>query len=110
MEILDIPLLPSHYYYKLRTIASTLSIYFIAKFLLFIVFNRNFTLLSFICVFLQLDRQMLSLAYRFLRAKTPEQRAAVDLETHYTKVSRYIYLYFKFFCLLDVKFNKEDKV
>lgn len=36
---------------------------------------------------MQLDRQMLSLVYRFLRAKTPEQRALVDLETHYTKVS-----------------------
>ncbi|XP_020274023.1 uncharacterized protein LOC109848766 isoform X2 [Asparagus officinalis] len=35
--------------------------------------------------FPKLDRQMLSLVYRFLRAKTPEQRAAVDLETHYTK-------------------------
>lgn len=33
----------------------------------------------------KLDRQMLSLAYRFLRAKTPEERAAVDLDTHYTK-------------------------
>jgi hypothetical protein len=29
---------------------------------------------------------MLSLAFRFLRAKTPEERAHVDLETHYTKV------------------------
>jgi hypothetical protein len=29
---------------------------------------------------------MLSLAFRFLRAKTPEERALVDLETHYTKV------------------------
>ena len=32
------------------------------------------------------DGQMLSLAFRFLRAKTPEERALVDLETHYTKV------------------------
>nr|CAB3460845.1 unnamed protein product [Digitaria exilis] len=31
------------------------------------------------------DGQMLSLAFRFLRAKTPEERALVDLETHYTK-------------------------
>ncbi|XP_010912311.1 uncharacterized protein [Elaeis guineensis] len=35
--------------------------------------------------FPKIDRQMLSLAFRFLRAKTPEQRALVDLETHYTK-------------------------
>ncbi|KAG0479641.1 hypothetical protein HPP92_010499 [Vanilla planifolia] len=35
--------------------------------------------------FPKFDRQIVSLAYRFLRAKTPEQRAAVDLETHYTK-------------------------
>ncbi|WOL03034.1 hypothetical protein Cni_G11754 [Canna indica] len=34
--------------------------------------------------FPKMDRQMLSLALRFLRAKTPEQRALVDLETHYT--------------------------
>jgi len=34
----------------------------------------------------QVDGQMLSLAFRFLRARTPEQRALVDLETHYTKV------------------------
>ncbi|KAJ4956409.1 hypothetical protein NE237_013192 [Protea cynaroides] len=33
----------------------------------------------------KLDRQTLSIAIRFLRAKTPEQRAAVDLDTHYTK-------------------------
>ncbi|KAH7685867.1 Carboxylesterase protein [Dioscorea alata] len=35
--------------------------------------------------FPKIDRQMLSLAFRFLKARTPEQRAAVDLETHYTK-------------------------
>jgi hypothetical protein len=35
---------------------------------------------------LQLDRQTLSIAIRFLKAKTPEQRAAVDLDTHYSKV------------------------
>ncbi|KAG1346429.1 putative aminoacrylate hydrolase RutD [Cocos nucifera] len=35
--------------------------------------------------FPKIDRQMLSLAFRFLRAKTPEQRALVDLETHYTQ-------------------------
>lgn len=29
---------------------------------------------------------MISLGIRFLRARTPEQRAAVDLDTHYTKV------------------------
>ncbi|XP_071711811.1 uncharacterized protein [Rutidosis leptorrhynchoides] len=33
----------------------------------------------------KLDRQTLSIAVRFLRAKTPEQRAAVDLDTHYTQ-------------------------
>ncbi|GKC73446.1 alpha/beta hydrolase fold-1 [Tanacetum coccineum] len=33
----------------------------------------------------KLDRQTLSIAMRFLRAKTPEQRAAVDLDTHYTQ-------------------------
>ncbi|KAL6518651.1 hypothetical protein OROGR_019153 [Orobanche gracilis] len=31
------------------------------------------------------DRQTLSIAMRFLKAKTPEQRAAVDLDTHYSK-------------------------
>ncbi|XP_062232024.1 uncharacterized protein LOC133929325 isoform X3 [Phragmites australis] len=35
--------------------------------------------------FPKVDGQMLSLAFRFLRARTPEQRALVDLETHYTK-------------------------
>lgn len=35
---------------------------------------------------LQLDRHTLSIAVRFLKAKTPEQRAAVDLDTHYSKV------------------------
>ncbi|KAI9156441.1 hypothetical protein LWI28_006605 [Acer negundo] len=35
--------------------------------------------------FPRLDRKTLSIAIRFLRAKTPEQRAAVDLDTHYTK-------------------------
>ncbi|OAY61390.1 uncharacterized protein LOC110602668 isoform X2 [Manihot esculenta] len=35
--------------------------------------------------FPKLDRQTVSIAIRFLKAKTPEQRAAVDLDTHYTK-------------------------
>ncbi|XP_008806319.1 putative aminoacrylate hydrolase RutD isoform X2 [Phoenix dactylifera] len=35
--------------------------------------------------FPKIDRQMISLTFRFLRAKTPEQRALVDLEAHYTK-------------------------
>ncbi|VVB15769.1 unnamed protein product [Arabis nemorensis] len=35
--------------------------------------------------FPKLDRQTLSIAIRFLKAKTPEQRAAVDLDTHYSK-------------------------
>ncbi|KAK9914520.1 hypothetical protein M0R45_038294 [Rubus argutus] len=33
----------------------------------------------------RIDRQTLSIAIRFLKAKTPEQRAAVDLDTHYSK-------------------------
>ncbi|KAG8381127.1 hypothetical protein BUALT_Bualt06G0090100 [Buddleja alternifolia] len=33
----------------------------------------------------KLDRQTLSIAMRFVRAKTPEQRAAVDLDTHYSQ-------------------------
>ncbi|KVI07612.1 uncharacterized protein LOC112508763 [Cynara cardunculus var. scolymus] len=33
----------------------------------------------------KLDRRTFSIAIRFLRAKTPEQRAAVDLDTHYTQ-------------------------
>ncbi|MFS8013735.1 putative carboxylesterase [Helianthus anomalus] len=33
----------------------------------------------------KIDRHTLSIALRFLRAKTPEQRADVDLDTHYTK-------------------------
>ncbi|CAI9086918.1 OLC1v1020848C1 [Oldenlandia corymbosa var. corymbosa] len=33
----------------------------------------------------KLDRQTLSIAIRFMRAKTPQQRAAVDLDTHYSK-------------------------
>uniref|UniRef100_A0A6N2LKL1 AB hydrolase-1 domain-containing protein n=1 Tax=Salix viminalis TaxID=40686 RepID=A0A6N2LKL1_SALVM len=33
----------------------------------------------------KLDRRTISVAIRFLKAKTPEQRAAVDLDTHYTK-------------------------
>jgi hypothetical protein len=28
----------------------------------------------------------MSLAFRFIRANTPEERATVDLEVHYTKV------------------------
>ncbi|GAV66180.1 Abhydrolase_6 domain-containing protein [Cephalotus follicularis] len=35
--------------------------------------------------FPKFDRQTLNIAIRFLKAKTPEQRAAVDLDTHYTK-------------------------
>ncbi|XP_008677735.1 uncharacterized isoform X2 [Zea mays] len=45
----------------------------------------NVTRGGFQC-FPKVDAQMLSLAFRFLRAKTPEERALVDLETHYTKV------------------------
>ncbi|KAG4966002.1 hypothetical protein JHK85_040977 [Glycine max] len=35
--------------------------------------------------FPKLDQQTISVAYRFLKAKTPEQRAAVDLDTHYSQ-------------------------
>ncbi|PIA26779.1 hypothetical protein AQUCO_08900025v1 [Aquilegia coerulea] len=35
--------------------------------------------------FPKIDRKMISIALRFLKAKTPEERAAVDLDTHYTK-------------------------
>ncbi|CAI9292985.1 unnamed protein product [Lactuca saligna] len=35
---------------------------------------------------MQFDRQTLSIAMRFLMAKTPEQRAVVDLDTHYTQL------------------------
>ncbi|XP_028806698.1 uncharacterized protein LOC114761492 [Neltuma alba] len=35
--------------------------------------------------FPKLNRQTFSIAYRFLKAKTPELRAAVDLDTHYSK-------------------------
>ncbi|WCJ28951.1 alpha/beta-Hydrolases superfamily protein [Euphorbia peplus] len=34
--------------------------------------------------FPKLDRKTISVAIRFLKAKTPEQRAAVDLDTHYS--------------------------
>ncbi|KAL6972115.1 hypothetical protein U1Q18_031801 [Sarracenia purpurea var. burkii] len=40
--------------------------------------------------FPKLDSKTLSIAIRFLRAKTPEQRAAVDLDTHYTKDVRQV--------------------
>ncbi|CAK9310727.1 unnamed protein product [Citrullus colocynthis] len=33
----------------------------------------------------KLDRQTFDIAVRFLKAKTPEQRASVDLDTHYSK-------------------------
>lgn len=36
-------------------------------------------------LFFQFDRKTLSIALRFLKAKTPEQRAAVDLDTHYSE-------------------------
>ncbi|KAK7293896.1 hypothetical protein RJT34_16773 [Clitoria ternatea] len=35
--------------------------------------------------FPKLDKQTFSVAFRFLKAKTPEQRAAVDLDTHYSQ-------------------------
>lgn len=33
----------------------------------------------------KVDKTMIKLAYRFMRAKTPEERAHVDLDTHYTQ-------------------------
>jgi hypothetical protein len=50
---------------------------------------------------LQIDKTMLSIAWRFLRAKTPEERAHVDLDTHYTKV-RFVlvgYLLYEFIAI-----------
>lgn len=35
----------------------------------------------------QLDRLTVSIAVRFLLAKTAEDRAAVDLDTHYSQVN-----------------------
>ncbi|XP_058724693.1 uncharacterized protein LOC131596136 isoform X1 [Vicia villosa] len=35
--------------------------------------------------FPKLDRRTFSVAYRFLKAKSPEQRAEVDLDTHYSQ-------------------------
>ncbi|KAG9448213.1 hypothetical protein H6P81_014341 [Aristolochia fimbriata] len=35
--------------------------------------------------FPKIDKLMISILFRFIRAKTPEQRAAVDLDTHYSK-------------------------
>ena len=35
--------------------------------------------------FPKFNRETFSIAYCFLKAKTPEQRAAVDLDTHYSK-------------------------
>ncbi|XP_057442885.1 uncharacterized protein LOC130734464 isoform X2 [Lotus japonicus] len=35
--------------------------------------------------FPKFDRRTFSVAYRFLKAKTPEQRAEVDLDTHYSQ-------------------------
>jgi hypothetical protein len=43
--------------------------------------------------FPKLDRKSLSIAIRFLKAKTPEQRAAVDLDTHYSKVGTFSLLF-----------------
>ena len=36
--------------------------------------------------FLQLNLKTLSVAIRFLRAKSPEQWVAIDLDTHYSEV------------------------
>ncbi|XP_020576143.1 uncharacterized protein LOC110021820 [Phalaenopsis equestris] len=35
--------------------------------------------------FPKVDRKIISIVFRFLRARTPQERAAVDLEMHYTK-------------------------
>ncbi|KAJ3671204.1 hypothetical protein LUZ60_008630 [Juncus effusus] len=36
--------------------------------------------------FPRVNRHVISLGFKFLRAKTPEERAIIDLEVHYTKV------------------------
>lgn len=46
-----------------------------------------FTVELILVIFLQFNRHTLSIAIRFIKAKTPEQRAAVDLDTHYSKVT-----------------------
>lgn len=58
---------------------------------IYLLANKNQTF-----SFLQLDRQTFSIAIRFLKAKTPEQRAAVDLDTHYTKVNNVLCLVYQF--------------
>lgn len=40
----------------------------------------------------QFDKTIIKIAYRFVRAKTPEQRAHVDLDTHYTQVIKILTL------------------
>ena len=63
----------------------------------------------------QFDRQTLSIALRFLRAKTPEQRAAVDLDTHYSQVktpliSGFIICLFCFKCRMQLLTENSSKI
>ena len=50
--------------------------------------GTNLILAFFVSMFVQLDRLTLSIAIRFWMAKTPQQRAKVDLDTHYSQVER----------------------
>lgn len=50
--------------------------------------------------FFQFDRRTFSVAYRFLKAKTPEQRAEVDLDTHYSQVD-HIHGFVQYFAPLN---------
>jgi hypothetical protein len=61
-----------------------LLLYYIFSLILLILLYVLFNLLS--GAGLQIDKTMISIAWRFLCAKTPEERAHVDLDTHYTKV------------------------
>ncbi len=52
---------------------------------------------------LQIDKTMISIAWRFLRAKTPEERAHVDLDTHYTKV-RFVLVWYLLYDFIAIDF------
>lgn len=58
----------------------------------------------FLFFFLQLDRRTFSVAYRFLRAKSAEQRAEVDLDTHYTQV-KHVFGFVDYFLLTYTKLS-----
>ena len=65
----------------------------------FILIVSKLIWFSLVVNVLQLDRQTISIAIRFLKAKTPEQRAAVDLDTHYSKVQ--VLFILSCFCLFS---------